>query len=1129
MKIQDVLAAFVEHPRLADFAAKLKDDRGNDFGIFGMAGSQSAFVTAALYRQTQRNTVVVLNDKEEALYFLNDLNLLMPRKEILYFPASYKRPYQIEEIDNANVLQRAEVLNQLNHTQSGRLLVVTFAEALCEKIINRRSLVKNTLEIKKGDDPGMDFVVDLLEEFSFEREDFVYEPGQFSVRGGILDVYSFAHELPYRIEFFGNEIDSIREFDPVSQLSDAEVTQVSLIPNIQKNLLDEEKVDFLEYISPTTQVLIRNREFVQADLDRHFKKAEEAYSKLQKDSGSGATGSDPTKLLTSGAVFNKKLDEFTTINIGSRDPKLKVNDAIEWQGSAQPAFRKEFEFLASHLHENIDKGISNLVFSENEKQFVRLHEIFDELDRTVDFKGIDGAIHEGFLDPQLKLACYTDHQIFERHHRYKSKAHVTRSQALTLKELKELKPGDYVTHIHHGIGKFAGLHRIKVGEHEQEAAKIFYRNEDVIYVPVNSLYKITKYAGKDGEAPKLSKLGSAEWSRTKAKVKKRVKELAFDLIALYAKRKAQKGFAYTQDTYLQQELEASFMYEDTPDQLTATHDVKRDMENTTPMDRLICGDVGFGKTEVAIRAAFKAATDGKQVAVMVPTTILALQHYHTFARRLKDFPVEIDYINRFKSSKQQKETLARLAEGKVDIIIGTHRLVSKDVQFRDLGLLIIDEEQKFGVSVKEKLKLMKVNVDTLTLTATPIPRTLQFSLLGLRDLSIIATAPPNRQPVETVVHTFQQETIRDAISYELKRGGQVFFVHNRVAEMEEMSALIRKLVPDARISIAHGQMPGTKVEKVMADFVEGAFDVLVCTTIIESGLDIPNANTIIINEANNYGLSDMHQMRGRVGRSNRKAFCYLLAPHPTVLSKDAQKRLKALEEFSDIGSGFHIALRDLDIRGAGDLLGAEQSGFIADVGYDTYHKILDEAIMELKEEHFAELFGEELAAKREKGEYVSDCTIESDLAILIPQSYLPSTSERLIFYNRIAAAESEKELQGISREMIDRFGPIPAVVLELLDSVRLRWLGRRLGMEKIVMKGNMLRLYFVSNKESEFYSSATFRNIIGYVQTHSAKVKLKESPKFLSLVINNISDIKQACFQLDEISEHVFRQTETAS
>ena len=960
MKLQDLLQRYQSHPTLVEFAARLKAAKQEKFALKGFAGSQAAFLLTAIYRQTQRNMVILLNDKEEALYFHHDLKALMPQKEIFFYPASYKRPYQVEEVDNANVLQRAEVLNELNHTKTGRQVIVTFAEALSEKVVNKQSLVKNTLEIKQGEDPGMDIVVDLLDEYGFDREDYVYEPGQYAVRGGILDVFSFAHDLPYRIEFDEEEIESIRTFDPVDQTSIDKVKRVSLIPNIQRQLLQEEKVSFLEYISPTTLLVTQSIDFAEADLERMYQKADQAFEALRKQSGGGATSSKPEDVYLSPKSFLDQLSRFSVLEMTPSPFFGKDSSEFAWEGQAQPAFQKEFQLLANHFKENEQKGIQNFVLSPNDKQLLRLTEIFEEIDPEVHFTGILGDLHAGFRDTQLNIACYTDHQIFDRYHRYKARVNTKRSQAITLKELRELNPGDYVVHIHHGIGKFAGLHTLQVGQHTQEAAKIIYKNGDAIFVNVNSLHKVSKYTGKDGSIPKLSKLGSPAWSNKKAKAKKRIKELAFDLVSLYAKRKASPGFRYSPDTYMQQELEASFMFEDTPDQLKTTEEVKRDMEKPHPMDRLVCGDVGFGKTEIAIRAAFKAATDGKQVAVLVPTTILALQHFKTFRKRLKEMPVTVDYINRFKSSAQVKQTLADLAKGKIDILIGTHRLVSKDVTFKDLGLLIIDEEQRFGVNVKDKLKVLKTTVDTLTLTATPIPRTLQFSLAGIRDLSVITTPPPNRQPIETLVTSFAQTTIRDAVVYELKRGGQVFLIHPRVKDIEEIGAMVKKLVPDARVGIGHGQLSGQQLEKVMVNFIEGGYDVLVATTIVESGLDIPNANTIIINEANKYGLADLHQMRGRVGRSNRKAFCYLLAPPTISLTQDARKRLKAMEEFSDLGSGFHIALRDLDIRGAGDLLGGEQSGFVSEIGYDMYHRILDEAVKELKEEHFADLFAEEL-------------------------------------------------------------------------------------------------------------------------------------------------------------------------
>lgn len=1090
-----------------------------------MVGSQSAFLLAAIYRHTQRNIVLILSDKEEALYFQNDLKALMPQKEILLFPASYKRPYQVEEVDNANILQRAEVLNELNHTRTGRQIIITFAEALNEKVVNKRSLIKNTLEVKVGDEYGMSFVIDILEEYGFEREDFAFQPGQFAVRGGLLDVFSFAHDWPYRIEFFGDDIDKIRTFDPVSQLSKDPVKRISLIPNIQRNLLHEEKVSFLEYISPTTLVFCKNLEFVQADMGRLYKKAESYYLELQTRSKGGAVSSSPDQLFYSPESFKQELESFPLIELHPQGSWPKHDSVVEWKGMPQPAFHKEFNLLADHLKKNQQEGMVNYVLSDSEKQIKRLTEIFAEVDPDVVFHGILGEVHEGFRDERLQYAVYTDHQIFDRYHRYKTQVQKQRSQALTLQQLRDLKPGDFVTHVHHGIGQFAGLHTLQVGEHIQEAIKIIYKGGDAIFVNVNSLHKVSKYTGREGAPPKLSKLGSGAWAKAKAKTKKRLKELAFDLVSLYARRKSQPGFAFAKDTYMQQELEASFMFEDTPDQITTTEEVKADMEKPNPMDRLVCGDVGFGKTEIAIRAAFKAAVDGKQTAILVPTTILALQHYKTFAERLREMPVEVDYINRFKSAKAIKETLARVAAGKVDILIGTHRLVSKDVKFKSLGLLIVDEEQRFGVNVKDKLKSLKSQIDTLTLTATPVPRTLQFSLAGIRDLSVITTAPPNRQPIETVVTGFTPERIRDAISYELKRGGQVFFIHPRVRDIEEVAAAIKKLVPDARIKIAHGQMKGPDLEKAMVGFVEGAFDVLVSTTIVESGLDIPNSNTIIINEANKYGLAEMHQMRGRVGRSNRKAFCYLLAPPEISLSQDARKRLQAMEEFSDLGSGFHIALRDLDIRGAGDLLGPEQSGFIAEIGYDMYHKILDEAVRELKEEHFADLFEEEIASR--SGLVVDDCQVDMDLDIRIPEHYLPNIPERLKLYRRIAHAENEGELQEIMREMIDRFGPLPDSTFNLFDTTRIRELGKRTGLERIVLKGEILRFFFVSDPTSSFFSSDPFNRVIEYVQTFSAKVQLKQSPKYLSLIYRNINNVKEVLSKVLELNEFMYLQQDT--
>lgn len=1124
MKLSDILKAYQQHADIQLFATELRKTKSDKYHLKGLAGSQSSFLIAALWRLVHRNVVIVLNDKEEALYYHNDLQQLLPKKEIFFFPASYKRPYQIEEVDNANVLQRAELLNELNHTRTGRQVIVTFAEALNEKVVNKQSLVANTFDLKKGEEIQLDDIVEILEEYGFEREDFVYEPGQYAVRGGILDVFSFAHELPYRIELFGDEIEKIKTFEPANQITVDELDRISLIPNVQRSLMMETKVSFLEYISPTSLIFTKSIEFIRADLDRLFVKAEHHFSELIKKSKGAATSLEPSDLYFSGDAFIEQIKTFPVVEVANTAYYTRHEKVIQWKGSAQPTFKKEFSLLAKHFQDNDNIAFTNFVLSTSPKQLQRLSEIFEEIAPDTPFEGIVGDIHEGFLDPQLRIACYTDHQIFQRYHRYKSRAQKQRSQAITLKELKALKPGDFVTHITHGIGKFAGLHTIQVGEFLQEVVKIIYKDGDAIFVNVNALHKVAKYAGKESSEPSLSKLGTQAWVRSKAKAKKRIKELAFDLVDLYAKRKARIGHGFAPDDYLQRELEASFMYEDTPDQLKTTEEVKTDMEKAYPMDRLVCGDVGFGKTEIAIRAAFKCAVNGKQTAMLVPTTILALQHFKTFEERLADFPVTVDYVNRFKSAKQIRETLKKVEEGKIDILIGTHRLVSKDVKFKDLGLMIIDEEQKFGVNVKDKLKLLKTEVDTLTLTATPIPRTLQFSLLNIRDLSVIQTPPPNRQPIETIKTSgFHPETVRDAIAYELKRGGQVYFIHPRVQDIEEVASSIKNLVPDARILVAHGQMTGAKLEKVMADFIEQAADVLVATKIVESGLDIPNANTIIINQANKYGLSELHQMRGRVGRSNRKAFCYLLAPPEISLTEDARKRLQAMEEFTDLGSGFHIALRDLDIRGAGDLLGPDQSGFVAEIGYDVYHKILNEAIRELKEEHFGELFAKEI--RQREAVIVEDCQIDMDLDIRIPQAYIPSTSERLNFYRKIAHTEQEPERIQIERELMDRFGPVPSAVFNLLDASRIRHLAIRIGLEKIALRQEQLRFYFVSNKQSIFYESPQFQRLIQFLQLYSARVAMKQSDKYLSMKWNDeVKSVKRVLERVQELHDFMFEE-----
>jgi transcription-repair coupling factor (superfamily II helicase) len=1084
-------------------AAGIHTPASNNIRIKNLAGSLDAVTVASTFLLHPNDYVIILQDKEEAAYFQNDIQSLLGR-EVLIFPMSYKRPYDFDETENANILMRAEVLNLLsNKTRSE--IIVTYPEALSEKVINKRSLATNTFVVKLSEKLDVGFLEEFLHSYDFEKTDFVYEAGQFSVRGGIIDVFSFAHELPYRIELFGDEVDSIRSFDPGSQLSVDELQQISIIPNVQTRLMQEERQSFLDFISPDTRLWFKDFQLTLDVLSKAFEKANASFDKIVSQSATKIVLT-PDHLFEDGATFLKKSENFQRIEFGLRFI-LENSTSFEFPSSAQPSFNKNFELLANNLIEHQSHGYSNFIAADMPKQLDRLKEIFEEIHPELSFQPLAFSLRQGFVDHTLKITCYTDHQIFERFHRYRAREKFSKSKALTLRELQTLQPGDFVTHIDYGIGKFAGLEKKEVNGHEQESIRLVYRDNDLLYVSIHALHKISKYTGKEGTPPAISKLGSQEWETKKSKVKKRVKDIAKELIELYAKRKTAPGYAFSPDSYLQTELESSFIYEDTPDQARATEDVKHDMEQAHPMDRLVCGDVGFGKTEVAMRAAFKAATDGKQVVVLVPTTILAMQHYRTFKERFSNFPVKVDYVSRFRSDKEIKTILTEVKEGKVDILIGTHRIVSKDVQFKNLGLLIVDEEQKFGVKTKDKLKEMKVNVDVLTLTATPIPRTLHFSLMGARDLSIISTPPPNRQPVTTELHTFNETIVRDAVSFELRRGGQVFFVHNRVSDIEEVANIIYKLVPDARIGIAHGQMDGDKLEKVMVKFIDGEYDVLVSTNIIESGLDIPNANTIIINQAHMFGLSDLHQMRGRVGRSNKKAFCYLLTPPASLLTSDSRKRLASLEEFSDLGDGFKVAMRDLDIRGAGNLLGGEQSGFISDLGFETYHKILDDAIQELKESDFKELFAVELAEKAKL--IVQDCVIETDLEILIPETYVNNTSERLQLYSRLDNIKDEEQLNKFSEELQDRFGEIPAPVHELINSVRLRWLGEELGFEKIALKGEKFRGHFISSRD-DYFNSEVFGKILQYIQSHSRQCKMRDQAGKATLLIEQVKTVNAA-------------------
>lgn len=1123
MTIEQILLPYRADGKTLQIVDALKQSNAR-VQLRGLTGSAGSFIAAGVHYVLNQPLLAILPDKEEAAYFLNDLENLSGQENVLFFPASYRRPYEIEEVDNANILLRAEVLNRINK-ESKPIIIVTYPEALTEKVVTKSHLLKNTLEVKQDEKISIDFISDVLNEYGFRRVDYVVEPGQFSVRGGIVDVFSFSNDYPYRIEFFGDDVDSIRSFDPISQLSVQKLVKATIIPNVQDKMLLEHRQSFLQYISANTSVWLKDHELTIDKIRKEYDHAVKAYSKLGE---TVINHLEPEELYVKPEIFSKQLLDFPLVEFGNRfylDPTLELS----YNFAPQPSFNKNFDLLTKNLNENMENDIRNIIFSDTAKQIERLYAIFEDIipgfnpaDSKV-FTPILLSIHEGFIDRDNKIACYTDHQIFERYHRFRIKnSGYKKNEALTLKELKGLNPGDYVTHIDHGIGRFGGLEKIEVNGKMQEAIRLVYKDNDVLYISITSLHRISKYAGKEGAVPKIDKLGSNAWNNLKQKTKKKVKEIAFDLIKLYAQRKAMKGFQFSKDTYLQNELEASFIYEDTPDQLKVTQDVKKDMEQSSPMDRLVCGDVGFGKTEVAIRAAFKAVTDGKQVAVLVPTTILALQHYKTFRERLKGFPCTVDYINRFKSSREQKETLAKLADGKIDILIGTHKLAGKEVKFKDLGLLIIDEEQKFGVAVKDKLKTMKATVDTLTLTATPIPRTLQFSMLGARDLSVINTPPPNRYPVHTELHTFNEETIRDAVMYEVSRGGQVFFVHNRVQSIMEVAGMIKRLCPNVRVLVGHGQMTGEKLEQVMLDFIEGEYDVLVATTIIESGLDIPNANTIIINDAHMFGLSDLHQMRGRVGRSNKKAFCYLLSPPVAMLTTEARKRLKAIEEFSDLGSGFNIAMRDLDIRGAGNLLGAEQSGFIADIGYETYMKILDEAIQELKENEFRDLFLNEEELKSSEtptlgSKFVKDCQVDTDLEILIPDDYVTNATERLSLYRDLDNSRKEEDLAEFELEMRDRFGPVPSQVRSLINTIRLRWLAMDIGFEKLVIKNKKLIGYFIVNQDSPYYQSDTFTKVLNFVQFNSRKVKMKEANNKLTLSFDNIATVEEAIAALSPI------------
>lgn len=1286
MKLVDFLKLYSLDATVQALNEELKNTNQKDFLLEGLKGSSLSVLAATLTGNQSFSALYILEDREEAHYFLNDLQNLLPEREILFFPTSYKKPYEFEETENANVLQRAEVLNRLNLKDKKGELVVTYPEALTEKVISKKTLIENTLTAKVGEKLDINFISELLTDYEFEKSDFVYEPGQFAIRGGIVDIFSFGNELPYRLELFGDEIESIRSFNPDTQLSVDVKKAISIIPNVQNKLIMSSTESFLRFYGDDAIVWIKNKEKVKNVIEDYFRRATSEYDKIKNTPANlistpeerfetwqnfeaewqrfrkvylcNEFKSNPEVIESTSKKQNKRntnydekikkifaialveknivfkeiikpvsetevstfknslgielnlnfnhtidnsginyalknhgnikieekreqialvlndfllipdiIDNFDIIKTSKNRENLDVihyekeydNDMIyvfeeirrgknelafltmyKKNGSAkvhiapkpnvqeglplqnyknlipkkysfktrpQPYFNKDFNLLCADLAEKQGKGYTNYIVTESLASVEKLKSVFEEIDNFVKIQPLGISLKEGFIDDNLKIVCYTDHQIFDRFYKYKSKEKHSKSKAITLKELRTLQPGDYVTHADYGIAKFVGLEKIEINGVQQEAIRLLFKDNDLMKVSILVLHKISKYSGKDGEMPTMSKLGSPEWENKKRAVKKKVKEIAIDLIGLYAKRKAAPGFAFSKDNYLQAELETSFIYEDTPDQAKATEDVKADMEKAHPMDRLVCGDVGFGKTEVAIRAAFKAVCDSKQVAVLVPTTILAMQHFKTFRDRLEKFPCKVEYVNRFRSAKQVKETLERVADGKTDILIGTHMLLGSKIKFKNLGLMIIDEEQKFGVAAKEKLKEIKYNVDSLTLTATPIPRTLHFSLMGARDLSIIGTPPPNRQPVTTEVHTFNENILRDAVATEIKRGGQVFFVHNRVSDLTTLADTIKRLVPDAKIVTASGQMEGEDLEKTMLKFIDGEADVLVSTNIIESGLDIPNANTILINNAHHFGLSDLHQMRGRVGRSNKKAFCYLLAPPKGVLTGDAKKKLSALEEFSELGDGFKVAMRDLDIRGAGNLLGGEQSGFITDIGYDLYHKILNEAIQELKENEFKALFEHEFLNKKD---FLPDCAIETDLAIVIPEMYVSNISERLGLYNELDNLENETALGSFITRLTDRFGPMPSEVTDLIETVKLRWKAEQVGFDKLTIKGGIMKCTFAQSSNKDYFNGVIFGKILTFVQKNAKFCTLKENKDKLTLQIESVKTIHKA-------------------
>ncbi|MCF2738051.1 transcription-repair coupling factor [Bacteroides caecigallinarum] len=1118
MTISELQSVYAAHPNTKGLATIIKDGGIKTVYVDGVHASCMSLFFSAFIKENPSVYVFVLNDNEEAGYFYHDMVQANGDADILFFPSSYRRAIKYGQKDAANEILRTEVLSRLEKRDN--VAVVTYPEALAEKVVSKKLLTDKTVSLKVGQNIETDTIAAQLVSLGFDHVDYVYEPGQFATRGSILDVFSFASEFPYRIDFFGDEIDSIRTFEVESQLSKEKKSAVNIVPELTG--VSGDSVTFLDFLPSQALLCVKDLLWVRERIQSIHDEVLSSQAIAAAEDGDNVELPDIQKTIIQGTDFTDKALDFRRIDFGSK-PIGTPQARLKFETSVQPIFHKNFDMVSSSLNDFIQRGYKIYICSDSSKQTDRLKDIFKERGDNIVFEPVDRTLHEGFVDHTMRLCIFTDHQIFDRFHKYNLRSDKARSGkvALSLKELNQFEPGDYVVHIDHGIGRFAGLVRIPNGNTTQEVIKLIYQNDDVVFVSIHSLHKISKYKGKEGEPPRISKLGTGAWEKIKERTKTKIKDIARDLIKLYSQRKQEKGFKYSPDSFLQHELEASFLYEDTPDQSKATQEVKADMESDRPMDRLVCGDVGFGKTEVAVRAAFKAVADNKQVAVLVPTTVLAYQHFQTFKKRLEGLPCKVEYLSRARTAKDTSRILKELADGQINILIGTHKIIGKNVKFKDLGLLIIDEEQKFGVSVKEKLRQIKVNVDTLTMTATPIPRTLQFSLMGARDLSVIQTPPPNRYPIQTEVHTFNEEIITEAINFEMSRNGQVFFVNNRIQNLVELKALIERNIPDCRVCIGHGQMQPEELEKIIFDFVNYDYDVLLATTIIESGIDIPNANTIIINQAQNFGLSDLHQMRGRVGRGNKKAFCYLLAPPLSSLTPEARRRLQAIENFSDLGSGIHIAMQDLDIRGAGNMLGAEQSGFIADLGYETYQKILAEAVTELKNDEFSELYADEVKAGDEvlSGEgFVDECTVESDLELLFPNEYIPSSSERMLLYRELDKLELDNDVEAFKSRLIDRFGAIPPEGEELIRIVPLRRIAKRLGIEKIFLKSGRMTLFFVSNPDSPYYQSEAFGKMIGYMSRYPRQCNLREQNGKRSMIIKDIKDVQSAVRELQEIT-----------